>query len=104
MGLEVRLLSGHGADNIARDRHPLSNRHAGASSPRGARPCQTLDGAAFEAYRQSRAFHKWKYRMWNEGVKMPTQLASGKSKCFCGAKIDPTNTEDHISSAHMDLK
>ncbi len=64
----------------------------------------TIDGAAFEAYRRSRAFHKWKYRMWNEGVKMPTQLASGKSKCFCGAEIDLTNTEDHIYSAHMDLK
>ena len=64
----------------------------------------TLDGVAFEAYRRSRAFHKWKYRMWKEGVKLPTQLASGQSKCFCGAEIDLTNTEDHVYSAHMDLK
>jgi hypothetical protein len=35
---------------------------------------------------------------------MPTQVADGKSKCFCGAEIDMTNTEDHIYSAHMDLK
>jgi hypothetical protein len=80
------------------DQRPRLNRHAGVSS------LPTLDGAAFEAYRRSRAFHKWKYRMWSEGVKMPTQLASGQSNCFCGAAIDLENTEQHICSAHMDLK
>ncbi len=64
----------------------------------------TLDDATFEAYRRSRAFHKWKYRMWNEGQQLPTQLASGRSKCFCGAAIDLENTSQHVYEAHMDLK
>ena len=92
-------------DNIATDRLPRPNKRGGNSSLRGdAGSCRHWMKQAFDAYRRSRAFQKWKHRMWDEGVKMPTQLASGKSKCFCGAEIDLTNTEQHIYSAHMDLK
>ena len=42
-------------------------------------------------------------RMWSEGLKMPTQLASGRSKCFCGAAINLENTEQHVYRKHMDL-
>jgi len=58
----------------------------------------------FEAYRRIGAFHKWRYRMWNEGVKLPTQLASGKSKCFCGVAINLRNTEQHVYKMHMVMK
>jgi hypothetical protein len=40
----------------------------------------------------------------DEGLKMPTQLASGRSKCFCGAEINLENTEQHVYKKHMDLK
>ena len=35
---------------------------------------------------------------------MPTQLAGGQSKCFCGAAINLKNTEQHVYKKHMDLK
>jgi hypothetical protein len=63
-----------------------------------------LGEANFEAYRREHAFHKWRRRMWDEGLKMPTQLASGQSKCFCGAAINLENTEQHVYEKHMDLK
>jgi hypothetical protein len=40
--------------------------------------------------------------MWKEGRKLPAQLASGRSECFCGAPIDLGNTEEHVYKAHMD--
>jgi hypothetical protein len=63
-----------------------------------------LQPADFEAYRRNQAFHKWRHRTWSEGLKMPTQLASGRSKCFCGAVINLENTEQHVYTLHMDLK
>jgi len=63
-----------------------------------------LGEANFEAFRRDRAFHKWKRRMWDEGVKLPTQLASGRSKCFCGAAINLENTEQHVYEKHMATK
>ena len=39
----------------------------------------SLAEANFEAYRREYAFHKWRRRMWDEGLKLPTQLASGQS-------------------------
>ena len=64
---------------------------------------QSLGKANFEAYRRDQPFHKWRHRMWSEGLKMPTQLASGRSKCFCGAAINLENTEQHVYRKHMDL-
>jgi hypothetical protein len=40
--------------------------------------------------------------MWKDGFKMPTQLASGRSECFCGAGIDIKTTERHVFTKHMD--
>ena len=64
----------------------------------------TLHEAAFKAYRREHAFHKWRRRMWDEGLKMPTQLASGRSECFCGVAINLKNTEQHVYKKHMDPK
>ena len=63
----------------------------------------SLGEANFEAYRREHAFHRWRRRMWDEGLKMPTQLASGQSKCFCGVAINLENTEQHVYRKHMDL-
>jgi hypothetical protein len=37
------------------------------------------------------------------GKPLPTQLASGRSSCFCGAAIDLRTMDDHILAAHMDV-
>jgi hypothetical protein len=39
--------------------------------------------------------------MWKDGFKMPTQLASGRSECFCGSVIDIASTEQHVYEHHM---
>ncbi len=62
-----------------------------------------LTSESFEACRRHLAFERWKRRMWKDGFKMPTQLASGQSKCFCGAPIDLKPTDRHVYEAHMDL-
>ena len=34
----------------------------------------------FDEYRRDRAFHAWKQAMWAKGLKLPTQLADGRSR------------------------
>jgi len=56
----------------------------------------------FEASRRHLALERWKHRMWKEeGFKMPTQLTSGRSECFCGKPIDLASTEKHVYERHM---
>lgn len=57
--------------------------------------------ADFEEYRFKRAFLKWKYRMWAEGCKLPTQTVRGSSRCFCAAIIGIATTEEHVRAHHM---
>jgi hypothetical protein len=64
---------------------------------------QIPDGA-FDEYRRDRAFHRWKGRMWAEGKPLPTQLASGRSECFCGAPIDIETSWRHIYDKHMEAR
>jgi hypothetical protein len=56
--------------------------------------------ADFQAWRHQRDSTAWKYAMWDRGFKLPTQLASGRSKCFCGADLTICNVTDHIQVAH----
>jgi hypothetical protein len=39
--------------------------------------------------------------MWDVGCRLPTQTADGRSRCFCGAEIDVTDTSGHIYTAHI---
>jgi hypothetical protein len=64
------------------------------------RPCVT--DANLTEWRRQRAFTAWKYRMWKCGCRMPTQNASGRSQCFCGAEIDNAGTRDHVYRLHME--
>jgi hypothetical protein len=57
---------------------------------------------AFDEYRRDRAFHRWKGRMWADGKPLPTQLANGRSECFCGAPIDVETSWQHIYHYHME--
>jgi hypothetical protein len=40
--------------------------------------------------------------MWDSGCKLPTQLASGQSRCFCGAVIDIKGMSQHVHVPHME--
>ena len=58
--------------------------------------------ADFDEYRKHRAWTAWRYAMWDSGCKLPTQLASGQSSCFCGAVIDIKGMSQHVHVAHME--
>jgi hypothetical protein len=56
----------------------------------------------FSEHRRQRAFTVWKYTMHDAGLPLPTQLSSGRARCFCGAAIDIAVTDRHIYETHMD--
>jgi hypothetical protein len=58
--------------------------------------------ADFGDHRKHRASTAWKYAIWDSGCKLPTQLASGQSRCFCGAVIDIEGMSQHVHVAHME--
>jgi len=58
--------------------------------------------ADFDEYRRDRAFHAWKQAMWAKGLKLPTQVADGSSRCFCGAAIGLSDMDAHVYAAHME--
>jgi hypothetical protein len=60
----------------------------------------TLADADFDKWRDQRDFTAWKYTMWDARMKLPTQLPSGRSRCYCGASIDIKGAGAHIRSAH----
>lgn len=57
--------------------------------------------ADFRAWRRNRAWTAWKYTMSEAGCRMPTQVTSGRSRCFCGTEIGVT-CEEHVYASHME--
>lgn len=55
-----------------------------------------------QEHRRERAHTEWKYKMWSAGCRMPTQMADGRSKCYCGAEIDCQSIGPHIAAEHAD--
>ncbi len=64
----------------------------------------TRTEADFQEWRDAQAFTAWKYAMWDVGAKLPTQLTSGSSHCFCGAPIDIAGTDNHVRAAHGQMR
>ena len=54
----------------------------------------------FQEWRQQRDWTAWKYAMCDASIKLPTQVSSGRSRCFCGAPIDIRGVYQHIREAH----
>ncbi len=52
-------------------------------------------------YQRHEAFDRWKHAMWDAGCKLPTQVAEGRSVCFCGAAIEIADVERHIYADHL---
>jgi hypothetical protein len=71
-------------------------------SPARGKPFLHRNEADFQAWRYQRDSTAWKYTMWDRGFKLPTQLPSGRSKCFCGADLTIGNVTDHIRAGHAD--
>ena len=61
-------------------------------------------GADFLEYRRYRASDAWKRAMWDPGCKLPTQVADGRSRCFCGTEIGIANMDQHINAAHLEMR
>ncbi|MEH2517450.1 hypothetical protein V1279_003023 [Bradyrhizobium sp. AZCC 1610] len=68
-----------------------------------ARLAATRTEAHYEIWRQSRDFHAWKDRMHDEGLKLPTQIKTGRSRCFCGEEISNSSITKHIQAAHRGM-
>lgn len=54
-----------------------------------------------EEHRRQRAYTAWKYRMWETGCKLPTQMTSDRSQCYCGVTIDTARFSEHVAAEHM---
>jgi hypothetical protein len=59
--------------------------------------------ADFQAWRYQRNSTAWKYAMWDGGFKLPTQLPTRRSKCFCGADLTISGVTDHVRSADVHM-
>ena len=40
--------------------------------------------------------------MWESGCRMTTQVADGRSSCFCGAAIGIADVESRVLAEHME--
>jgi hypothetical protein len=59
--------------------------------------------AHFELWRQNRDQTAWKYRMWEEKCRMPSQTTDGRSQCFCGEWITQASIPKHVREAHRGI-
>jgi hypothetical protein len=35
---------------------------------------------------------------------LPTQLTSGRARCFCGVEIDNRGMDGHVAAAHLEMQ
>jgi hypothetical protein len=102
VGLALRLLSGQRSKGMhVRQRPSPSTRRASTSKAWRVFLANRTE-ADFDEYQKHRAWTAWKYAMWDSGFKLPTQLASGQFRCFCGAVIDIKGMSHYVHVAHME--
>jgi hypothetical protein len=63
-----------------------------------------IEETDYAEHRRQRAWTAWKYAMHDTGLPLPTQLASGRARCFCGAVIDNKGLSDHVAAAHLEMQ
>ena len=56
--------------------------------------------ADFNEYRRQRAMDAWKRATWEAGLKLPTQITDGRSRCFYGAEIQDRGRGACAGGAH----
>jgi hypothetical protein len=64
----------------------------------------TLTEANFQEWRNQGAWTAWKYAMHDASLPLPTQLQSGRSRCFCGVAIDNRGMDGHVTAAHLEMQ
>ena len=42
--------------------------------------------------------------MHDASLPLPTQLASGRARCFCGTEINNKGLADHVVAAHLEMQ
>jgi hypothetical protein len=55
-------------------------------------------------WRNQRAWTAWKYAMHAASLPLPTQLQSGRARCFCGRAIDIRGVDGHVTAAHLEMQ
>jgi hypothetical protein len=60
----------------------------------------TLTEANFQEWRRDRDWIAWKCDMLAANMQLPSQLPSGRSRCYCGASIDIAGVPEHVQTAH----
>jgi hypothetical protein len=73
---------------------------ARADSEAAWRRLPTRTEADFQAWRDQRDWSVWKYAMRDRGLRLPTEFADGRGRCFCGAVIDTASLDQHVRGAH----
>ena len=63
--------------------------------------CPKFTEADFNEYGRQRAMDAWKRAAWEAGLKLPTQITDGRSRCFYGAEIRIADVEQHVLAVHM---
>jgi len=56
--------------------------------------------ADFNEYRRQRAMDAWKRVTWEAGLKLPTQVADGRSRCSTARRFRIADVE-HVLAVHM---
>jgi hypothetical protein len=64
----------------------------------------TRTEANFQGWRNQRAWTAWKYQMHDASLPLPTQLTSGRARCFCGVEIDNRGVDGHVTAAHLEMQ
>jgi hypothetical protein len=60
-----------------------------------------IDEADYAEHRHQHAWTARKYAIHDADLPLPTQLSSGRARCFCGVEIDSKGLGDHIAAAHL---
>lgn len=60
----------------------------------------TRKEADYEAWRRQRDWTTWKDRMHSLALPLPTQLAEGIARCFCGEVVSIRTLDAHVRTAH----
>ena len=62
-----------------------------------------IEDTDYAENRRQRAWTAWKYAMHDAGLPLPTQLTSGRARCFCGVEIDNKGLGDHVDAIHPEM-
>jgi hypothetical protein len=78
---------------------PALTRHRSPDAKRGTWLPKFTE-ATFNEYCRQRAMDAWKRVTWEAGLKLPTQVADGRSRCSTARRFRIADVE-HVLAVHM---